>query len=727
MIKLMKNFILSISLALFLLSGSFLAMGQIGWQYISPLPGSKWINPEQTISFRMGEQILLSSLDGNLLQLEGSKSGSMNCDVVLADDGRTVIFTPEKPFAFGETIQVTLKKGITTLSGKINEEITFSFQIKPRETISLLAQYYIDQEEEDLSFVKNNALTSTQNKSVSELITYGDYVLPGNYMSPTITALNNPFPGYTFATPRPNQGTPYKQYNVILDQFGEPVFFLEWTSRCNLFQKIVDDKLIFCAFSNHNPSVNKWYVLNHQFQFIDTLYMGNGYTIDQHGIYMMENGNHLLIAYDPQPVGMDTVYPGGNPNASVVGLIIQELDANHNVLFQWRSWDHFNILDGNHVDFTAASIDYVHGNSVSLTLDNQILISCRRMDEVTKIDRNTGDVLWRFGLHAQNNMFSFTNDTTGFSHQHDARQIENGNFTVYDNGVYHTPPFSRGVEYELDESNLTATLVWDYSHDPLIYANATGSNHRLPNNNSLICWGLTWPIAFTEVNSNNEIQWELNYPDFVWNFQAFRQTWETGLFSTNFDTIDYGYYHDYIPWPVIVTITNQSDDEITINSASNHSPAFSLATQLPQTIATQETKNFIVNFYPEGLGQQDFEDVITFNYDSYFGDDSLSRRIARQVVLKGTTIDPSSIDAFEKRSVGVFPNPTSGMVEIHSQEGIIEQITVSNIFGEVVQQQPVSSGLEFNLDLGELANGIYFIKIKLQNHDQQIVKKLIKR
>ena len=223
----MKNFILSISLALFLLSGSFLAMGQTGWQYISPLPGSKWINPEQTISFRMGEQILLSSLDGNLLQLEGSKSGSMNCDVVLADDGRTVIFTPEKPFAFGETIQVTLKKGITTLSGKINEEITFSFQIKPRETISLLAQYYIDQEEEDLSFVKNNALTSTQNKSVSELITYGDYVLPGNYMSPTITALNNPFPGYTFATPRPNQGTPYKQYNVILDQFGEPVFFLE--------------------------------------------------------------------------------------------------------------------------------------------------------------------------------------------------------------------------------------------------------------------------------------------------------------------------------------------------------------------------------------------------------------------------------------------------------------------------------------------------------------------
>ena len=41
---------------------------------------------------------------------------------------------------------------------------------------------------------------------------------------------------------------------------------------------------------------------------------------------------------------MDTVVIGGDPNATVEGLIIQELDQNQNLLFQWRSWDHFHVF-----------------------------------------------------------------------------------------------------------------------------------------------------------------------------------------------------------------------------------------------------------------------------------------------------------------------------------------------------------------------------------------------
>lgn len=709
----------------FALLFSLSTLAQSPWQYISPMPSSKWINPEQKLAFRMGEPIAEKTVDASLLQLEGSISGQIICSAEISSDKRTVIFSPEKPFAYGETVQVTLHAGINTLQGHSSAKTTFSFQIKHQENLSLLAKYYQEEDAQNTPFVQDIPITASTGKSVAQLITYGNYTLPERYMQPTITTLNNPEPGYTLANPRPRGNIPYDPYNVMLDKYGEPIFFLEWNTVCNLFQKTYNDQLLFCSFSNTNPSLNRWYVLNNQYQFVDTLTMGNGYQIDQHGIAMMENGNHLLIAYDPQLVGMDTVFPGGNPNATVIGLIIQELDADHNVVFQWRSWDYFNILDGTHIDFTSANIDYVHGNSIGLTNDDQIIISCRGMDEVTKIDRSTGEIIWRFGLHAINNMFTFTNDTIGFYKQHDARQLDNGNVTVYDNGNFHSPQFSQGIEYEIDEANFTASLTWNYQHEPSIYASATGSNHRQTNGNSLICWGLTWPIAFTEVDENNEVQWELSYPDSIWNYQAFRQTWTTGLFTTSVDTVDYGYYDDYIPWPFIVTVTNHADHEITINSASNHSNAFSLQTQLPQTLQSNETKNFIISFFPDGVGPENFEDVMTLNYDSYFSD-TLSQRIARQIVLKGTTIDPSNIDNRRDEQIQVYPNPSPDIIEITSLTTTIESVSLRNLLGETIQQfQPFARNIR--LDLSGLPKGLYFVQIKIQQDDQPIVKKVIKR
>ena len=57
-----------------------------------------------------------------------------------------------------------------------------------------------------------------------------------------------------------------------------------------------------------------------------------------------------FFAYDEQPYAMDTVVIGGDPNATVEGLIVQELDQNQNLLFQWRSWDHFHVLDNIYID-----------------------------------------------------------------------------------------------------------------------------------------------------------------------------------------------------------------------------------------------------------------------------------------------------------------------------------------------------------------------------------------
>jgi hypothetical protein len=100
------------------------------------------------------------------------------------------------------------------------------------------------------------------------------------------------------------------------------------------------------------------------------------------------------------------------------------------------------------------------------------------MDEITKIDRSTGDILWRLGANAVNNEFTFIGDSRAFSHQHDIRRLPNGDITLFDNGNYDDPEVSRGVEYRLDETAKTATMVWEYHHNPEIFGGFMGDVQR---------------------------------------------------------------------------------------------------------------------------------------------------------------------------------------------------------------------------------------------------------
>ena len=617
---------------------SFLTSGlqsQNNWNYISPIPGSKFINPESSIVFRQGDKIDKSSIDNSLIKVSGSVSGLIKGKLILSKDGRTLIFYPNTAFQYKEQISIFLKKGVKTVGGLEMNAIRFSFTIMSEDNLPLLRQYYEQEYKQEIATKQISGQNSSPDYSIKKEKRNGAIVLPDDFPIPLIAEFDNPAPGYTFVSPR-SWGLQQRFYSIIMDSYGTPIFYRKWPIANNDFKVIANNRLAFCEFSRQNPAVNKYLVLNSKYDIVDTLTMGNGYLVDQHDLLMDENGNHFLMAYDPQLVGMDTVVEGGNPNATVIGYIIQELDADHNVIFQWRSWDHYEITDGNFIDYTGSKIDYCHGNAFEIDTDGNIMISARHMDEITKIDRNTGNIIWRFGLHAQKNMFDFTNDTIGFYHQHDIRRLENGNISLYDNGNYHSPKISQSLEYAINEEELTAKLVWNYVNNPPVYGRATGSSRRLANNNTIIGWGLTWPVSITEVDETGSKEWELHFPDSVSTYRAFRFDWETDLFTTNWDTIDFGEYDDYVPWVNIIRLTNTSDLEITITGTSNHFDSYTVPTVMPFNIPVGEFSDIIVRFYPNQLGQ--INDVLTIYSQSLFAD-SLPQLIARQVYLKGSTPD----------------------------------------------------------------------------------------
>jgi len=639
------------------------------FNYISPVPGSKYVNPENNIAFRHGEPLDINSVRSSLIHVEGSMRGEVSGTIKFSKDQKTLIFLPDQKYTYNEIITVNLGPGILTSTGKTLEGVSFKFQVKEKDNLLMLQKFYETEFEEEENLLSELDDINEPPFHSPALNVHGERLTPEGMPIPNIYAFDNPADGYVFTTPRPSGGAPYNPYLMVLDNYGTPVFYREWPRRGNDFKTIPNDQLTFCDFDNNNTSVNKYLVMDNKYNITDTLLMGNGYIIDQHDVIMLENGNHFLMAYDPQPIGMDTVVEGGDPNATVVGFVIQELDADHNVIFQWRSWDHFEITDANHTDFLSSRIDYVHGNAFEIDSDNQLLMSNRNMEEITKINRNTGEIIWRFGLHAKNNMFDFTNDTVGFSWQHDIRRLANGNVTVYDNGNYHTPKFSQAVEYQLDEVNFKATLVWNFIHDPVVYGRATGANRRLYNDNSFICWGLTWPINYSEVRQDGHLAWELNWPQNVWDYRAFKIDWETDLFETSLDEIDYGEYDDYVPWPRIVVLTNNGTEDVVITSTTNRSAVYYLTTPLPLTIPPNETKNIVVNFFPEHPGI--YNDVLTINSESMYAD-TLPQLIAKQIKLSGFVEDLIAPVANIIPADGSTEVPQGTTINIHFNEPVVK-------------------------------------------------------
>ena len=342
-----------------------------------------------------------------------------------------------------------------------------------------------------------------------------------NYLDFEIIVNNDPYPANMFIHTMGSQ----PRYMAIIDSLINPSWFIN-SGPLGLDFKVNQNKLSY--FNNYNKS---WIILNEYMNETDTLECVNGYLADFHDIQLLANGGYLLQTYDSIYVDMSQIDPGGNTNALIIILIIQEFDSNKNLIFEWNAWEHLNIADYHNLNLTSNRIVWMHGNSIHIDLDSNILVSNRRSSEVIKIDRNNGEVIWYFG--GPNNEFSITNDPyNGFRRQHDVRRIENGNILLFDNGNGHDPSISRAVEYEIDESEKTANLVWDFSHPEGYVGLAMGSVQRLPNNNTLINWGrlLDQGAVITEVDYDKNIVFEIQYP---YPFYCYRVTKHNWQFDTN--------------------------------------------------------------------------------------------------------------------------------------------------------------------------------------------------
>jgi len=593
-----------------------------GYRYVCPLPESRFVSPVNTIVVRAGGAIDPASVRDDAITVTGSASGRHAGRCRLADDGETVVFTPAQPFQPGEVVRVQGPGGLARARGDALPPLAFTFHVS-RVDPRTQPRVRFDDRDEALPREALHAPPAAARAVASRAAAAGSD-LPAGMPNVVVTTLGFPNAGCTAVSPRSSTdiGT-----LLLVDNAGQPLYYRRFPTDA------VDLNLQNGLLTYYLVGDATWYGLDSLYQVADSWVAGNGYWADAHDFKLLPNGHALLLCYDTQIVEMDQVVPGGNPEAYVYGLVIQELDSDRNVVFQWRSWDFFDITDGVDVDLTAPTVDYVHGNAIEVADDGNLMLSSRNMNEVTKIDRETGAILWRWGRNAVHNDFTIVGDPRGFAYQHDIRFATAGRVTLFDNGWALDPAYARGVLYRLDEDEMTATLLRDVRPAGGGAAHSNGSTQWLPGGGLLMCWGAgqVFPQV-TEVDANDEVTLEYRFVPYMVSYRVRRFEWTGHRIDVDRAAVDFG----AVPAGSVATdtlrVTNHGTSELAITRfVCTDTTHFGADLAAPVTIAPESTLAVPVHFRATAAAP--------FRATLYVRSSSTDEVIARSIQLDGVGYD----------------------------------------------------------------------------------------
>ena len=320
-------------------------------------------------------------------------------------------------------------------------------------------------------------------------------------------------------------------YLMILENDGTPVWYKELTDDYSYDFKMQPNGLLtYAQLLHHHPysgggdAVHM--VMDKEFNEIESIQMGNGYIAESHDFQLQPNGHVLLFGYYMTQMDLSGLVDGGYPNALVSGVVVQELDAERNIVFQWRTWDHYSPEEMSWRRATGPEVSQFHLNTINMDIDGNLFIATP--DWVKKISRQTGEIMWHLG--GDENEFTFVgvdpNEAEAYFGGYAFYRLENGNVLIYDGGGRMGSGSSQVHEYKLDEKNKIAEYVWSYVPDPPIGGWHRGNAQRLPNGNTLIGWGgdgSDHGPACTEVAPDGRKVFELFFDDpDIESYRAFR-------------------------------------------------------------------------------------------------------------------------------------------------------------------------------------------------------------
>lgn len=303
-------------------------------------------------------------------------------------------------------------------------------------------------------------------------------------------------------------------YAVAFDPSGEIAWYHDFTSTgLQVSDVMMQPNGNFTAFigntSGFQPLEGYFVEFTPGGKEVRTYRAGSGYYMDDHEIRLTGEGTAKKAHYITFSIETrDLTDIGGLSEVATAGHQIVRENAAGTIEFSWDAWDRIGVdewVGDDNAKQTRTATDFDHPNAISFDANGNYIVSWRNLDQIMAIDPQTGSILWRVG--GAEGEYQFVNDPDGgFRKQHSPKVLANGNLLVYDNGTGHDPQETRAVEYRLDHSAHTATLVWEYRHVPAIYTGFVGWVERLANGSTWVGFSLAGRAV--EVDGSGNVTWE---------------------------------------------------------------------------------------------------------------------------------------------------------------------------------------------------------------------------
>jgi outer membrane protein assembly factor BamB len=338
--------------------------------------------------------------------------------------------------------------------------------------------------------------------------------------------------GYIFIAPE--QGGAGQGGSLMIDNKGQVVWFRPLrsasTRAMDFRTQTYKGESVLTWIESFPVDLSEYVILDSSYHEIARFTPANGYVDgDHHEFLITPEDTALITTRDTVPRDLTSV--GGSSDSVASEGIVQELDIETGkVLFEWHSLDHVGLDEtygkpGEDKDYSG--IDYFHLNSIDVDHDNNLLVSARKTSAVYKIDRNSGEIIWRLG--GKQSDFEM-GPGTRFAFQHDARRLPDGTISIFDNGttvIRNSLPIaievSRDIVLELDEEQMRASLVREYTHPDELRADAAGNAQELENGNVFVGWGRA--LAISEFSHDGMLLFDLRLQPENRSYRAFRLPW----------------------------------------------------------------------------------------------------------------------------------------------------------------------------------------------------------
>jgi len=268
----------------------------------------------------------------------------------------------------------------------------------------------------------------------------------------------------------------------------------------------------------------KGVLLDEQYQVVAEVRAGHGVLSDFHEFLLTDEGTALFVAYPVVPYDLSPI--DGPAEGWIYGAHVQEVDVETGeVLFDWDGMQHIDLTETHRAreegvgESPATAFDPVHLNSVFPDGD-ALLLSARHTSTIYRVDRRTGEILWRFGGERSDIEVPEGGE---FGWQHDVQRQPDGTLTVYDNhdNAIETDSVSAALRFEVDEEAGTATLLQALRHEDR-YGYAMGNAQYLDDGHVVVGWGMD-PVV-TEFDEAGEAVFELRGLG-LGSYRSYRHTW----------------------------------------------------------------------------------------------------------------------------------------------------------------------------------------------------------